>query len=441
VSNEAGPGWFPDPEGGSGLRYWDGSGWTEHRHPPVAPAPPITPVYAPPSPTVVMQPRAERQTWPMAALVGVVVASLFAAVLFFTVGNSDSKKSTTSTPPAAPATTEPHSVAASSPGAFVPYPVRVREVVATAASMPELYAVPAGGAVVTPDSAQAVASAIWGRRAIALAARDTAALRTFETGSALAVDSDRCSCGAVNFGAARAIAVSVPRGQAYPAHFLAEVRSTLNHDQWLALLVITRASADQPWRVAFQGGFTPAQPHIAPRNDPDGYAAAVDPAVNAIAQEQPVALATYWQGWKNHGAAPTQPATTWRSGPMTDGYGRHIAGVGLQGEVNQQNGLVGHYRYQALAGAAYVFPIEADALFVCAPVQRQAQWTAADGSRSVVQNPNRSNWGADVAPGRYRSMLQDDIASPCIVTYVSGPLATDDVVGTYPDSAATVPIP
>ncbi len=25
-----GPGWYPDPWGGQGLRWWDGSNWTEH---------------------------------------------------------------------------------------------------------------------------------------------------------------------------------------------------------------------------------------------------------------------------------------------------------------------------------------------------------------------------------------------------------------------------
>ena len=25
-----GPGWYPDPWGGQGLRWWDGSGWSEH---------------------------------------------------------------------------------------------------------------------------------------------------------------------------------------------------------------------------------------------------------------------------------------------------------------------------------------------------------------------------------------------------------------------------
>ena len=24
------PGWYPDPQGGPGRRYWDGARWTEH---------------------------------------------------------------------------------------------------------------------------------------------------------------------------------------------------------------------------------------------------------------------------------------------------------------------------------------------------------------------------------------------------------------------------
>ncbi len=30
------PGWYPEP-GGPGLRWWDGFGWTEHRHAPPGP--------------------------------------------------------------------------------------------------------------------------------------------------------------------------------------------------------------------------------------------------------------------------------------------------------------------------------------------------------------------------------------------------------------------
>lgn len=32
-------GWFPDPEGGNGLRYFDGEEWTQIAPPPAAPAP------------------------------------------------------------------------------------------------------------------------------------------------------------------------------------------------------------------------------------------------------------------------------------------------------------------------------------------------------------------------------------------------------------------
>src|SRR6478672_4750639 len=42
-------GWYPDPDGSGGQRYWDGSAWTEHRAPaaheqapPAAPAEPET---------------------------------------------------------------------------------------------------------------------------------------------------------------------------------------------------------------------------------------------------------------------------------------------------------------------------------------------------------------------------------------------------------------
>ncbi|ORB15704.1 hypothetical protein BST36_26985 [Mycolicibacterium moriokaense] len=40
-------GWYPDPDGSGGQRYWDGSSWTEHRYP-AAPPPPTPP---PPTPT------------------------------------------------------------------------------------------------------------------------------------------------------------------------------------------------------------------------------------------------------------------------------------------------------------------------------------------------------------------------------------------------------
>jgi hypothetical protein len=40
-------GWYPDPDGSGGQRYWDGSGWTEHRSPaPEEPEPTAQPAAA-----------------------------------------------------------------------------------------------------------------------------------------------------------------------------------------------------------------------------------------------------------------------------------------------------------------------------------------------------------------------------------------------------------
>ena len=49
-------GWYPDPDGSGGQRYWDGNLWTEHRHPA---APPPSPEPVAPSaaeePTAIVQ--------------------------------------------------------------------------------------------------------------------------------------------------------------------------------------------------------------------------------------------------------------------------------------------------------------------------------------------------------------------------------------------------
>ncbi len=39
------PGWYPEPAGGGGTRWWDGQGWTDHVQPAPPPAPPPGPRY------------------------------------------------------------------------------------------------------------------------------------------------------------------------------------------------------------------------------------------------------------------------------------------------------------------------------------------------------------------------------------------------------------
>jgi uncharacterized protein YxjI len=41
------PGWYPDPAGRGGSRWWDGQGWSDHVQPAAAPPPPVAPMGGP----------------------------------------------------------------------------------------------------------------------------------------------------------------------------------------------------------------------------------------------------------------------------------------------------------------------------------------------------------------------------------------------------------
>src|SRR5690349_23884053 len=51
-------GWYPDPDGTGGQRYWDGAAWTEHRSPAVEAPQPASEPAAPSQPAVSEQPTA-----------------------------------------------------------------------------------------------------------------------------------------------------------------------------------------------------------------------------------------------------------------------------------------------------------------------------------------------------------------------------------------------
>ena len=76
------PGWYADPAGVPGFRWWDGRAWTAHTHPPAAPQPPAMPhpavahppaapqqpaaAYPPAAPAAPLQPTAVAQYPPQA---------------------------------------------------------------------------------------------------------------------------------------------------------------------------------------------------------------------------------------------------------------------------------------------------------------------------------------------------------------------------------------
>jgi len=70
VSGGPSAGWYADPAGSGGLRYWDGNGWTEH----VTPAAPTGPFSAPvPAPPVLLTGRTGPRVWPWFTLIGILL--------------------------------------------------------------------------------------------------------------------------------------------------------------------------------------------------------------------------------------------------------------------------------------------------------------------------------------------------------------------------------
>jgi hypothetical protein len=71
-------GWYPDPSGAVGERWWDGQVWSEHRRP--YPAPPIA------GPPATVQPRRNAAAFQGRTLGIVAVALAVSAVIFIVVG-------------------------------------------------------------------------------------------------------------------------------------------------------------------------------------------------------------------------------------------------------------------------------------------------------------------------------------------------------------------
>ena len=64
------PGWYPDPGGSGGLRWWDGNAWTEHLHGTVAAPGPVSPG----APAGASPARYRQKPWHLPLVIGLAVA-------------------------------------------------------------------------------------------------------------------------------------------------------------------------------------------------------------------------------------------------------------------------------------------------------------------------------------------------------------------------------
>ena len=81
-------GWYPDPDGGDSLRYWDGTAWTEHRH--ASGSQPETAVDAPPTQASNSnEDKRSRRRAVIAVLGGLLVVALVIGGLVLLSGGDD----------------------------------------------------------------------------------------------------------------------------------------------------------------------------------------------------------------------------------------------------------------------------------------------------------------------------------------------------------------
>jgi hypothetical protein len=307
----------------------------------------------------------------------------------------------------------------------------------------------ADGPVVTPAQARAIVEAFWPLREDALANDDVETTDLLEDGIARVQD-DALSLGSLY--ADRSVSLRrerpftllgllVARQDAFPARFLAEVR-TVEHRAVPTmgrtpdaprneLLVFTRQSAQTTWRLSLVavvsvGGSTTTYT----RTGTEDFAPNTPlPAWTDPAQAH-ARLAAYWQEAKDTGAV--REAAGWHPLSGEVGEARKLAAV-PQGAVDPVCDCTREYHIAADPDV-YLFPDLLGKTYTCSTVRTTVTSRGTKG-RQLLQDPKRHNWGALVAPGRYRSISLDEVIQSCIIVNERADVGVT-VVGQLPADVA-----
>jgi hypothetical protein len=215
------------------------------------------------------------------------------------------------------------------------------------------------------------------------------------------------------------VGIYVPRQTSWPVRFLAEVPTASAVRPFLEFLILSRTSAKSRWHVVYDTGFTwTGGASVSP--DPgvfDEHGYDVVPAGEVRADDAVPYLARYWQAWRDD-ASPPAALPPFAPGVWTTEYGQSIAG--RQGRLGD-NGLPERIAYgdeRAPAGEVWTFGVWGKEL-VCSPMHQTTTWTGP-----AHQDANRQKWGADLAPGVYRSVTAEILREPCVLV----PRASGSVV-------------
>ncbi len=302
----------------------------------------------------------------------------------------------------------------------------------TAAPLPrELWSVGADGRLTARQAANVV-QALWPLRERAMATADEATLAELSTGEAAAVAGAfaaqvriQPTMSMVHARPETSVEVNLTRASGFPRFFLAQVMTTMYAPDvadgvpagspYVELMVLTRASATEHWRVTLDTGFQ--GPTFIPFPvDATGYTQPA-PGQAGAARLIPL-LAAYWQHWAEHGDPPSSPPSdTFGPGYWTDQRGRSIAQV-RNGTSGGPCGCRTTTTYAAVPSeGSWSFRIYDSGLLRCGSIAIQQTYEGNFWHR-LYQNPARTHWDVRIPPGRYTAIRLHSLRASCVEEFV-----------------------
>ena len=281
------------------------------------------------------------------------------------------------------------------------------------------------GVTVDPAQAARIVDTLWPVREQALDTDDVSTLAEFETGSALQGDTAdlvaiACGCPAPR---PRPIVTSnlfVPRQSSYPSWFISEVTTSPveGSSPDVSLMVMTRASAQAPWMVSLETGYSFATGKAWVDATPASMTGGFDLPM-APRNELPKDLAAYYQHWADDGASP--PTTPFASGVFTSAIGqtqvtldKTLAAEGQVHHVVYSYDLV-HDGDWAVAANNVEEQSSYGWALSCGTVRYEAVTTLAPGAQPIVQPPDLSTWGSTLPAGQYTKITQWGLHESCFL--------------------------
>ncbi|HEV7679247.1 MAG TPA: hypothetical protein VGQ42_11825 [Candidatus Dormibacteraeota bacterium] len=288
------------------------------------------------------------------------------------------------------------------------------------------------GVIIDQPSADTFVRAFWPVRENALSHADPKAVRTLENGPAGEWDAIGCTMGCAppaprNI---RDMHLFVPRQNAYPARFMAQVLTTEYHTvaPLVETMIFTRQSAAATWFLSFDTSYSNVDT-IDEFAHPDTSSAfdsqpAIDPAANV--DGLPALLAAYWQHWKEQGSAPV--GSDFLPGAFTTEQGQQIAATRTD---MHKAGIEEHATYTAspVRDGVWSFAVNYhspsstidDAVLTCGTVRYTAVSTPAPPSPAIDHRELLDGYGSLLAPGRYSSVTLSGLHQSCFLTHEAQP--------------------